>query len=93
MNKTQDLLGNTQDLLRFGQHNIEIYFDKGFHDDPPEEKNSGSTTTHADISLPKYDSFYFDLSDTSLQLADKSDYVFEKFDDELAYIISPPEYD
>ncbi|GKE95544.1 hypothetical protein Tco_1580399 [Tanacetum coccineum] len=58
-----------------------------------EEKNSGSTTTHADISLPKYDSFHFDLSDTSLQLADKSDSVFEKFDDELAHIISPPEYD
>ncbi|GJS64648.1 hypothetical protein Tco_0679212 [Tanacetum coccineum] len=58
-----------------------------------EEKNSGSTTTHADISLPKYDSFHFDLSDTSLQLADKSDSVFEKFDDELAHIISLPEYD
>ncbi|GJS71738.1 hypothetical protein Tco_0704579 [Tanacetum coccineum] len=58
-----------------------------------EEKNSGSTTTHADISLPKYDLFYFDLSDTSLQLADKSDSVFEKFDDEFAHIISPPEYD
>ncbi|GJT44549.1 hypothetical protein Tco_0953264 [Tanacetum coccineum] len=58
-----------------------------------EEKNSGSTTTHADISLPKYDSFHFDLSDTSLHLADKSDSVFEKFDDELAHIIPPPEYD
>ncbi|GJU31072.1 hypothetical protein Tco_1174661 [Tanacetum coccineum] len=58
-----------------------------------EEKNSGSTTTHADISLPKYDSFYFDLSDTLLYLADKSDSVFEKFDDELAHIISPPKYD
>ncbi|GJX63478.1 hypothetical protein Tco_0296378 [Tanacetum coccineum] len=58
-----------------------------------EEKNSGSTTTHADISLPKYDSFHFNLSDTSLYLADKSDSVFEKFDDELAHIIPPPEYD
>ncbi|GJY92624.1 hypothetical protein Tco_0508406 [Tanacetum coccineum] len=58
-----------------------------------EEKNSGSTTTHADISLPKNDSFHFDLSDTSLHLADKSNYVFEKFDDELAHIIPPPEYD
>ncbi|GJV32887.1 hypothetical protein Tco_1393287 [Tanacetum coccineum] len=37
--------------------------------------------------------FHFDLSDTSLHLADKSDSVFEKFDDELAHIISPPEYD
>ncbi|GJY34244.1 hypothetical protein Tco_0418713, partial [Tanacetum coccineum] len=34
-----------------------------------EEKNSGSTTTHADISIPK------------------------NFDDELAHIIPPPEYD
>ncbi|GKA28124.1 hypothetical protein Tco_0714292 [Tanacetum coccineum] len=58
-----------------------------------EEKNSGSTTTHADISLPKNDSFHFDLSDTSLHLADKSNSVFEKFDDELAHIIPPPEYD
>ncbi|GJY91506.1 hypothetical protein Tco_0506702 [Tanacetum coccineum] len=58
-----------------------------------EEKNSGSTTTHVDISLPKYDSFHFDLSDTSLHLADKSDSVFEKFDDELAHIIPPLEYD
>ncbi|GJX12901.1 putative ribonuclease H-like domain-containing protein [Tanacetum coccineum] len=39
-----------------------------------EEKNSGSTTTHADISLP-------------------NDSVFEKFNDELAHIIPPPEYD
>ncbi|GKD38863.1 hypothetical protein Tco_1259070, partial [Tanacetum coccineum] len=58
-----------------------------------EEKNGGSTTTHADISPPKYDSFHFDLSDTLLHLADKSDSVFEKFDDELAHIMSPPEYD
>ncbi|GJT20465.1 hypothetical protein Tco_0890402 [Tanacetum coccineum] len=72
---------------------LPIYEKFSFHDDPTEEKNSGSTTTHADISLPKYDSFHFDLSDTSLQLTDKSDSVFEKFDDELAHIISPPEYD
>ncbi|GJS28755.1 hypothetical protein Tco_0489375 [Tanacetum coccineum] len=41
----------------------------------------------------QYDSFHFDISDTSLQLADKSDSVFKKFNDELAHIISPPEYD
>ncbi|GJT47692.1 hypothetical protein Tco_0973849 [Tanacetum coccineum] len=74
-------------------YSLPIYEKFSFHDDPTEEKNSGSTTTHADISLPKYASFHFDLSDTSLQLTDKSDYVFEKFDDELAHIISPPEYD
>ncbi|GJR06414.1 hypothetical protein Tco_0529398 [Tanacetum coccineum] len=58
-----------------------------------EENNSGSTTTHFDISLPKNDSFHFDLFNTSLHLADKSNSVFEKFDDELAHIIPPPEYD
>ncbi|GKG11207.1 hypothetical protein Tco_0342607 [Tanacetum coccineum] len=75
-------------------HSLPIYEKFSFHDDPTEEKNSGSTTTHVDISLPKYDSFHFDLSDTSLQLADKSDSVFEKFDDELAHIISvtPPKW-
>ncbi|GJZ73055.1 hypothetical protein Tco_0637201 [Tanacetum coccineum] len=72
---------------------LPIYEKFSFHDDPTEEKNSGSTTTHADIFLPKYDSFHFDLSDTSLQLADKSDSIFEKSDDELAHIISPPKYD
>nr|GFC48604.1 hypothetical protein [Tanacetum cinerariifolium] len=38
------------------------------------------TTTHSDISLYEYDSFIFDLT-------------HEEFVDELAYIISPPEYD
>ncbi|GJT75058.1 hypothetical protein Tco_1041783 [Tanacetum coccineum] len=73
-------------------YSLPIYENFSFHDDHTEEKNSGSTTTHADISLPKYDSFHFDLFDTSLQLADKSDFVFEKSDDKLAHIISPPEY-
>nr|GFC78181.1 hypothetical protein [Tanacetum cinerariifolium] len=44
------------------------------------EISSGSTTTYSDISLPEYDSFIFDLT-------------HEEFDDELAHIISPPEYD
>nr|GFA80484.1 hypothetical protein [Tanacetum cinerariifolium] len=38
------------------------------------------TTTHSDISLSEYDSFIFDLT-------------HEEFVDELAHIISPPEYD
>nr|GEW17142.1 reverse transcriptase domain-containing protein [Tanacetum cinerariifolium] len=45
-----------------------------------EEISSGSTTTHSDISLSEYDSFIFDLT-------------HEEFVDELAHIISPPEYD
>nr|GFA41545.1 hypothetical protein [Tanacetum cinerariifolium] len=45
-----------------------------------EEISSGSTTTHSDISLFEYDSFIFD-------------FPHEEFADELAHIISPPEYD
>nr|GEZ23300.1 hypothetical protein [Tanacetum cinerariifolium] len=45
-----------------------------------EEISSGSTTTRSDISLSEYDSFIFDLT-------------HEEFADELAHIITPPEYD
>nr|GFC09414.1 hypothetical protein [Tanacetum cinerariifolium] len=60
-----------------------------FHNSFPEFENfyfdlgeisSGSTTTHSDISLSEYASFIFDLT-------------HEEFVDELAHIISPPEYD
>nr|GFB82227.1 hypothetical protein [Tanacetum cinerariifolium] len=51
-----------------------------FDDDHIKEISSGSTTTHSDISLSEYDSFIFDLA-------------HEEFVDELAHIISPPEYD
>nr|GEY43256.1 hypothetical protein [Tanacetum cinerariifolium] len=60
-----------------------------FHNYLPEFRNfyfdlgeisSGSTTTHSDISLSEYDSFIFD-------------FAHEEFVDELAHIISPPEYD
>nr|GEW70014.1 hypothetical protein [Tanacetum cinerariifolium] len=60
-----------------------------FHNSLPEFENfyfdlgeisSGSTTTHSDISLSEYDSFIFNLAN-------------EEFVDELAHIISPPEYD
>nr|GEZ87723.1 reverse transcriptase domain-containing protein [Tanacetum cinerariifolium] len=51
-----------------------------FDDDYIKEISSGSTTTHSDISLSKYDSFIFD-------------FAHEEFADELAHIISPPEYD
>nr|GEV71999.1 hypothetical protein [Tanacetum cinerariifolium] len=60
-----------------------------FHNSLPEFKNfcfdleeisSGSTTTHSDISLSKYDSFIFD-------------FAHKEFVDELAYIISPLKYD
>ncbi|GJU33404.1 hypothetical protein Tco_1176993 [Tanacetum coccineum] len=64
-----------------------------FDDDHIEEKSSGSTTTHSDISLSKYDSFVFDLSNDPFPPADRSDFYHEEFADELAHIISPPEYD
>ncbi|GJY95038.1 hypothetical protein Tco_0511399 [Tanacetum coccineum] len=56
-----------------------------------EEKSSGSTTTHANFS--QYDSFIFDLSIVSFPPADRSDFYHEEFADELAHIISLPEYD
>nr|GFA98607.1 hypothetical protein [Tanacetum cinerariifolium] len=51
-----------------------------FNNDHIKEINSGSTTTHSDISLSEYDSFMFD-------------FAHEEFADELAHIISLPEYD
>ncbi|GJX84244.1 hypothetical protein Tco_0335018 [Tanacetum coccineum] len=56
-----------------------------------EENSSGSTTTHANFS--QYDSFIFDLSINPFPPADRSDFYHEEFVDELAHIISPPEYD
>ncbi|GJV70020.1 hypothetical protein Tco_1485529 [Tanacetum coccineum] len=64
-----------------------------FDDDHIEENSSGSTTTHSDSSLYKYDSFIFDLSIDPFPPADRSDVYHEQFADELGHIISPPEYD
>nr|GFA15559.1 hypothetical protein [Tanacetum cinerariifolium] len=62
---------------------------EAFYDEYVKEISSGSTTTHSDSSL--YDSFIFYLSINLFPLADRSD--FYEFTDELAHIISPPEYD
>nr|GEU93552.1 hypothetical protein [Tanacetum cinerariifolium] len=64
-----------------------------FDDDHIEEISSGSTTTHSDISLFEYDSFTFDLSNDLFPPTNRSDFTHEEFIDELAHIISPPEYD
>ncbi|GJZ04166.1 hypothetical protein Tco_0537441 [Tanacetum coccineum] len=81
----EELVGSTTTQFNYS---LPIYEKFSFHDDPMKEKNSVNTTTHADISLPKYDSFHFDLSDTSLQLADKSDSVNLKVERvKLAHII------
>nr|GEZ28760.1 hypothetical protein [Tanacetum cinerariifolium] len=62
---------------------------EAFYDDHVKEISSSSTTTHSDLSL--YDSFIFDLSINPFPPAGRSD--FYEFVDELAHIISPPEYD
>ncbi|GJZ19235.1 hypothetical protein Tco_0555825 [Tanacetum coccineum] len=64
-----------------------------FDGDHIEDKSSGSTTTHSDFSLTEYDSFIFDLSIDPFPPADRSDSHHEEFADELAHIISSPEYD
>nr|GEX28353.1 ribonuclease H-like domain, reverse transcriptase, RNA-dependent DNA polymerase [Tanacetum cinerariifolium] len=64
-----------------------------FNDDHIEEISVGSTTTHSDISLSEYDSFIFDPSNDQFPPTDRSDFTHEEFADELAHIISPPEYD
>nr|GFB91473.1 hypothetical protein [Tanacetum cinerariifolium] len=57
------------------------------------EISSGSTTTHSDISLSEYDSFIFDFPNDQFPPTDRSDFTNEEFADELAHIISLPEYD
>nr|GEX74700.1 hypothetical protein [Tanacetum cinerariifolium] len=64
-----------------------------FYDGHIKEISSGSTTTHSDISLSEYDSFIFDISNDQCPPTDRSDFTHEEFADELAHIISPPEYD
>ncbi|GJW47622.1 putative mitochondrial protein [Tanacetum coccineum] len=58
-----------------------------------EKKSSGSTTTHSYLSLHEYDSFRFDLTDDHILPTKRSDFLSEKFTDELSNIISPPKYD
>nr|GEX83177.1 hypothetical protein [Tanacetum cinerariifolium] len=62
---------------------------EAFYDDHVKEISIGSTTTHSDFSL--YDSFIFNLLINPFPPADRSD--FYEFTDELAHIISLPEYD
>ncbi|GJR49348.1 hypothetical protein Tco_1399869 [Tanacetum coccineum] len=80
--------GSTTTLSDYSLPDYEAFY---LNDDHIEEKSSGSTTTHADFS--QYDSFIFDLSINPFPPADRSDFYHEEFADELAHIISPPEYD
>ncbi|GJU25226.1 reverse transcriptase domain-containing protein [Tanacetum coccineum] len=74
-------------------HSLPEYKSFCFDVDHIEEKSSGSTTSHSDLSLLECDSFHFDLLMYPLPPADRSDSRHEEFADELAHIISPPEYD
>ncbi|GKB23983.1 retrovirus-related pol polyprotein from transposon TNT 1-94 [Tanacetum coccineum] len=58
-----------------------------------EEKCSGSIISHSDPPLLQYESFYFDLSIGPPPIVERSNSHHEEFADELAHIISPPEYD
>nr|GEV31535.1 hypothetical protein [Tanacetum cinerariifolium] len=82
--------GSTTTHFDISLSNYEAFY---FHDDHIEEISSGSTTTHSDISLSEYDSFIFDLLNDQFPPTDRSDFTYEEFADELAHIISPPEYD
>nr|GEX51347.1 hypothetical protein [Tanacetum cinerariifolium] len=62
---------------------------EAFYDDHVKEISSGNTTAHSDLSL--CDSFIFDLSINPFPPANRRD--FYEFADELAHIISLPEYD
>ncbi|GJW02530.1 hypothetical protein Tco_1561386 [Tanacetum coccineum] len=74
-------------------HSLPDYDAFDFDDDHIEEKSNGSTTTHSNYSLPEYDSFIFDLLIDPFSPVDRSAFYHEEFADELAHIISPPEYD
>nr|GFD24116.1 hypothetical protein [Tanacetum cinerariifolium] len=83
------------ELISLEVAEIVILEEEEIEDDNLREKliSSGSTTTHFDISLSEYDSFIFDLSSDQFPPTDRSNFTHEEFADELAHIISPPEYD
>nr|GFB19551.1 hypothetical protein [Tanacetum cinerariifolium] len=96
------LLEETNTFHNFLLEFENFYFDLG-------EINSGSTTTHSDISLPDYEAFYFNndhikeinsgstTTHSNISLFEYDSFIFdfahEEFADELAHIISLPEYD
>ncbi|GKE28931.1 hypothetical protein Tco_1444315 [Tanacetum coccineum] len=62
-----------------------------------EENSSASTTTRSDHSLPDYEAFYFDddhiEEKSSGGTTTQSDFYHEEFADELAHIISLPDFE
>nr|GEW67809.1 hypothetical protein [Tanacetum cinerariifolium] len=75
--QSSEFLTNTTTHSNISLSDYEAF---SFDDDHIKEISSGNTTTHSDISLSEYDSFIFDFAN-------------EEFADEIAHIISPPEYD
>nr|GEW96945.1 hypothetical protein [Tanacetum cinerariifolium] len=64
-----------------------------FDNDHIKEISGSSTTTHSDVSLSEYGSFIFDHSNDQCPPTDRSDFTHKEFADDLAHIISLPEYD
>nr|GFC08029.1 hypothetical protein [Tanacetum cinerariifolium] len=82
--------GNTTTHSDISLPDYEVFY---FDDEHIEGISSGSTTTHSYVSLSEYDSFIFDLVNDQFPPTNRSDFAHEEFTDELAHIISPPEYD
>nr|GFB67524.1 hypothetical protein [Tanacetum cinerariifolium] len=82
--------GSTTTHSNISLPDYEVFY---FDDDHIKEISNGSTTTHFDISLSEYDSFIFDLLNDQFPPSDRSNLTHKEFVDELAHIISPPEYD
>ncbi|GJU51194.1 hypothetical protein Tco_1220749 [Tanacetum coccineum] len=80
-------------IILYGNSELQVTCDYGapeyesfcFDIDHIEEKSSGSTTSHSDLSLFEYESFYFDLSIDPLPPADRSDSHLEEFVDDYFY--------
>ncbi|GJU82364.1 hypothetical protein Tco_1284729 [Tanacetum coccineum] len=87
------LLEETDTLLFHFDYSLPDYEAFFFDIDHQEEKSSGNTISHSDPSLLKYESFYFDLSIDPPSIFKRSNSHHKEFADELAHIISPPEYD
>nr|GEU82741.1 reverse transcriptase domain-containing protein [Tanacetum cinerariifolium] len=98
------LSGSTTSLF---DHSLPDYEAFCFDVDHQKVKSSGSTTSHFDHSLLNYKAFCFDVDHRKENnnllyydplinpppIAERSDSHHEEFANELAHIISPPEYD
>ncbi|GKD99617.1 hypothetical protein Tco_1387601 [Tanacetum coccineum] len=86
------LLEETDTLLSHSNDSLPDYETFSFD---IKEKSSGSTTSHSDhfFRTTKHSVLMLIISKRRLPPADRSDFYHKEFADELAHIISPPEYD